>query len=169
MFCIKAGLSSHLVWCVVRNCTRFGAEHKGHPRHDYAPRRTVGESGRRKTCSIHFTRKAVLDDHPDPRFGNVEITPSQSAKVCSATLDTRLAMDEHVSRVMTKGFRACLVLQTIKGVRPKQMRQLFQGMTMFATVVRWTEPSNQLARFSGDFRHDPNLMHALLSVRQVIA
>jgi hypothetical protein len=45
-------------------------------------------------------------------------------KVLGVTLDTKLAMDEHISKVTTKGFRACLSLQAMKGVRPTQMRQL---------------------------------------------
>jgi hypothetical protein len=31
-------------------------------------------------------------------------------------------MDEHISSVTTKGIKACLSLQAIKGVRPAQMR-----------------------------------------------
>jgi protein-disulfide isomerase-like protein with CxxC motif len=52
-----------------------------------------------KTSLIHFTRKAVLDDHPNLRFVDVKITPSESVKVLGVTLDTKLAMDENISRV----------------------------------------------------------------------
>jgi ribonuclease HI len=84
----------------------------------------------RKTSFIHFTRKAVLDNPSNLRFSNKEITPSQSVKVLGVTLDARLSMDEHVSRVTTKGLKACLSLQAIKGVRPKQMRQLFRSCVL---------------------------------------
>jgi len=36
-------------------------------------------------------------------------------------------MDEHLSRAVIKGTRACLSLQAIKGTRPAQMRQLFRS------------------------------------------
>jgi hypothetical protein len=39
-------------------------------------------------------------------------------------------MDEHISKVTTKGFKACLSLQAIKGVRPIQMRQLFRSYVL---------------------------------------
>jgi ribonuclease HI len=84
----------------------------------------------RKTSFIHFTRKAVLENPSNLRFGNKEIMPSQSVKVLGVTLDARLSMDEHISRVTTKGIKACLSLQAIKGVRPKQMRQLFRSCVL---------------------------------------
>jgi ribonuclease HI len=58
------------------------------------------------------------------------VTPSLNVKVLGATLDTRLAMDEHISRVATKGFKACMSLQAIKGLRPKQMRQVFRSCVL---------------------------------------
>jgi hypothetical protein len=51
-------------------------------------------------------------------------------KVLGVTLDTKLAMDEHISKVTTKGFKACLSLQAIKGVRPTQMRRLFRSCVL---------------------------------------
>jgi hypothetical protein len=45
-------------------------------------------------------------------------------------LDKRLAMDEHIARVVQKGTSACLSLQVIKGTRPAQMRQLFRSCVL---------------------------------------
>jgi ribonuclease HI len=42
-------------------------------------------------------------------------------------------MDEHISRVIEKGTRACLSLQAIKGTRPAQMRQLFRSCVLLIT------------------------------------
>lgn len=62
-----------------------------------------------------------------------EILPQQSVKVLGVTLDKKLAMDEHLSRVINKGTRACLSLQAIKGTRPAQMRQLFRSCVLPVT------------------------------------
>jgi len=63
-----------------------------------------------KTSLIYFTRRLVLNDPPNLRFSDTEITLSQSVKVLGVTLDTKLAIDEHISKVTTKGFKACLSL-----------------------------------------------------------
>jgi ribonuclease HI len=83
-----------------------------------------------KTSLIHFTRRPTTEPPSDLRFGDADIAPSQSVKVLGVTLDVKLAMDEHIARVSTKGLRACLALQAIKGVRPKQMRQLFRSCVL---------------------------------------
>jgi hypothetical protein len=71
-----------------------------------------------KTSLIHFTRRPVLNDPPNLRFSDTEITLSKSVKVLGVILDTKLTMDEHISKAIAKGFKACLSLQAIKGVRP---------------------------------------------------
>jgi hypothetical protein len=63
-----------------------------------------------------------LDKPPNLQFGDVEVILSQSVKVLGVTLDIRLVMDEYISGVMIKAFKAYTALQTIKGVRPKQIR-----------------------------------------------
>ena len=63
-----------------------------------------------KTSLIHFTHRPILDDPPNLRFGDTEITLSQSVKVLGVTLDTELKMDEHISKAIAKGFKACLSL-----------------------------------------------------------
>jgi hypothetical protein len=83
-----------------------------------------------KTSLIHFTRRPTDEEPPNLRFCEVDITPSPSVKVLGVTLDVKLAMDEHISRVTTKGLRACLTLRAIKGVRPTQMRQLFRSCVL---------------------------------------
>jgi ribonuclease HI len=64
------------------------------------------------------------------QFNGTAILPQQSVKVLGVTLDKKLAMDEHLSRVIKKGTRACLSLQAIKGTRPAQMRQLFRSCVL---------------------------------------
>jgi hypothetical protein len=83
-----------------------------------------------KMSLIHLTRRPILDDLPNLRFGDTEITPSQSVKVLGVTLDTKLTIYEHISRATAKGFKACLSLHAIKGVRPTQMKQLFRSCVL---------------------------------------
>lgn len=83
-----------------------------------------------KTSLIHFTKRAKADDTRAIRFNNITVLPQQTVKVLGVTLDKKLAMDEHLSRVINKGTRACLSLQAIKGTRPAQMRQLFRSCVL---------------------------------------
>jgi hypothetical protein len=64
------------------------------------------------------------------QFGDTTILPQGSVKVLGVTLNKKLAMDEQLSRVITKGTRACFSLQAIKGTRPAQMRQLFRSCVL---------------------------------------
>jgi hypothetical protein len=80
-----------------------------------------------KTSSIHFTKRTITDDTEALHIGYTAILSQGSVKVLRVILDKRLAMDEHLSRAVIKGTSACLSLQTIKGTRPTQMRQLFRS------------------------------------------
>jgi hypothetical protein len=79
-----------------------------------------------KTSLIHFTRRAQQDDSKPIWFDGNEIYPQQSVKVLGLTLDKKLGMDEHIARAVRKGTQACLSLQTIKGMKPTQLRQLYR-------------------------------------------
>jgi hypothetical protein len=83
-----------------------------------------------KTSLIHFTRRPQPDDTRAVYFEDTAILPQSSVKVLGVVLDKRLSMDEHISRVTTRGIQACLSLQAIKGVRPVQMRQLFRSCVL---------------------------------------
>jgi len=86
-----------------------------------------------KTSLIHFTKRAQPDNTRAVYFGGTAIMPQSSVKVLRVTLDKKLAMDEHISRVTTKGIQACLSLQAIEGTRPAQMRQLFHSCVLRIT------------------------------------
>jgi hypothetical protein len=83
-----------------------------------------------KTSLIHFTKRVGADDTRAVHFNGTAILPQQSVKVLGVTLDKKLAMDEHLSRVINKGIRACLSLQAIEGTRPAQMRQLYRSCVL---------------------------------------
>jgi hypothetical protein len=65
-----------------------------------------------------FTRRANPDDSRPLHFGGKAILSQQSVKVLGVVLDKKLAMDEHIARIVQKGTAACLALRTIKGTRP---------------------------------------------------
>jgi hypothetical protein len=114
-----------------------------------------------KTSLIHFTRRADPDDCRPLHFGGKAILPQQSVKVLGVVLDKKLAMDEHIARVVQKGTAACLSLQVIKGTRPAQMRQLFRSCVLPITdyaASAWYGPGKP-----GVIR----LVHALEKVQRV--
>lgn len=55
-----------------------------------------------KTSLIHFTKRAGADDTRAVQFNGTAILPQRSVKVLGVTLDKKLAMDEHLSRVINK-------------------------------------------------------------------
>jgi hypothetical protein len=54
-------------------------------------------------------------------------------KVLGVVLDKKLAIEEHIIRVVQKGTAVCLSLQAIKGIRPAQIRQLFRSYILLIT------------------------------------
>lgn len=83
-----------------------------------------------KTSLIHFTRKKTPDDSIPLRFDGKEIWPQRGAKILGVTLDEKLRMNEHVTRMANKATYAAIALRGIKGVRPAQMRQLYQSCVL---------------------------------------
>lgn len=83
-----------------------------------------------KTSLIHFTRRKTWDDTGLLYFGSDEIKPQEYVKVLGVTLDKRLTMYQHVSKVANKATYACIALRGIKGVRPAQARQLYRSCVL---------------------------------------
>jgi ribonuclease HI len=79
-----------------------------------------------KTSLIHFTKRVQRDDSRPMWFDGNEIYPQQSIKVLRLIPNKKLGMDEHIARVVRKGTKACLSLQTIKCMRRIQLRQLYR-------------------------------------------
>jgi hypothetical protein len=63
-----------------------------------------------KTSLIHFTKRAEVDNTRAVHFNSTVILPWQNVKVLSVILDKKLAIDEHLLRVINKGTRAYLSL-----------------------------------------------------------
>lgn len=116
-----------------------------------------------KTGLIHFRRApgapaaaaAGAPDTPDspnaPRaaalhFQGKEIHPQETVKVLGVTLDTKLRMDAHISKVTASALAKCIALQSVKGLRPMQMRQLYKACvipTMDYAASAWFGPGKR--------------------------
>lgn len=89
--------------------------------------RKVGLSLRqRRTGLIQFTssaiaRRGIVDSAP-LSFQGQEIHPRESIKILRVTLDNKLRMDTHISKVMVSAISKYIALQLVKGLRPRQMR-----------------------------------------------
>lgn len=71
------------------------------------------------------------------------IHPYESVKILGVTLDTKLRMDTHISKVVVRAMAECIALQSVKGLRPRQMRQLYKACvvpTMDYAASAWFGP-----------------------------
>jgi hypothetical protein len=71
------------------------------------------------------------------------IHPYESVKILGVTLDTKLRMDTHILKVVVRAIAKCIALQSVKGLRLRQMRQLYKACvvpTMDYTASAWFRP-----------------------------
>jgi ribonuclease HI len=85
-----------------------------------------------KTGLIHFTyRTKQAEQHgPHLQFQGHDVPPSEEVKILGVTFDKHMTFSQHVARVTAKATKQCLAIRRLRGVRPKQVRQLYN-----ATVV----------------------------------
>jgi hypothetical protein len=83
-----------------------------------------------KTSLIYFTRRHKHDNSTPLRFGNDEILPQDNVKLLGVTLDKRLSMRPHITKVVNKATYACISFQSIKGLRPNQARQIYRSCVL---------------------------------------
>jgi len=88
-----------------------------------------------KTGFIHFrTPTDARETSGQPTvsltFNGTDIPPQDAIKVLGVTLDSRLDMRTHVSKITAKAMGRCTALTAVKGLRPKQMRQLYQACVL---------------------------------------
>jgi hypothetical protein len=86
-----------------------------------------------------------MDDTNAVELEDTAVLPQGSVKTLGVTLDKRLAVDEHLSRVATKATRACLSLRATKGIMPAHMRKLFRACVLPVinyAVSAWYGPGN---------------------------
>lgn len=82
-----------------------------------------------KTGLIHFTRRPEEGEQngPDLQFQGQDIVPSEHIKLLGVTLDRKMKFHQHVARMKAKATRQCLAIKRLRGVRPKQVRQLYNA------------------------------------------
>lgn len=66
-------------------------------------------------------------------FRGKTMAPKASVKILGVTLDSRLSMNEHISKVVAKTIGKCMALRRIRGVPPVQMRQLYMAAVVPTT------------------------------------
>ncbi|THX99624.1 hypothetical protein D6D01_10435, partial [Aureobasidium pullulans] len=87
-----------------------------------------------KTGFVHFSRQPrKLLRSPPLMFNGAEINNTDRVKILGVTLDQKLRMDAHVERVTTAATIKCLALARLRGLRPKQMRQLYRSVVIPTT------------------------------------
>ena len=104
-----------------------------------------------KTGLIHFIRPLAARNTERTahiRFMDRTICPVDALRILGVHLDYRLRMDTHWEKTLVKASRTCHYLASVKALRPRQMRQLYQavvttqidyaGSTWFATNKRGT-------------------------------
>ena len=82
----------------------------------------------RKTCIIHFTRKAYKLDAQPYMIKDQLVHPKTHAKVLGVIMDPQLKYKEHIAWAATKGLKAAMELQRLRGLTPATARQLFAAM-----------------------------------------
>lgn len=82
-----------------------------------------------KTGLIHFTRRREEGEQtgPDLQFQGQDIAPSEHLKLLGVTLDSKMKFHQHIARTTAKATRQCLAIRRLRGVRPKQVRQLYNA------------------------------------------
>ena len=84
-----------------------------------------------KTGLVHFTRTARrTSGHTSLQFQGVTVAPQPHMKVLGVILDQGLHMTAHIERVCTSARKKCLAIGRLRGMRPKQMRQLYQSVVL---------------------------------------
>jgi hypothetical protein len=82
-----------------------------------------------KTGFIHFERGPAGEHaRPSLRFLSSEIKSQDKIKILGVVLDQKLNMMAHIDKTVTSATQKCLALGRLRGIRPKQMRQLHRAV-----------------------------------------
>ena len=87
-----------------------------------------------KTAFIHFDRRrAESETSPPLRFLDKNIEARDEVKILGVILDAKLNMKAHIDRVVQAATKKCLAIRRLRGLRPKQMRQLYRTVIAATT------------------------------------
>ncbi|KAF6515042.1 hypothetical protein HZS61_004948 [Fusarium oxysporum f. sp. conglutinans] len=78
-----------------------------------------------KTAIIHFTRKAYKSDAEPFAIREQLVRPRTQVKVLGMIMDASLKYKEYIAQAATKGLKAAMELQRLRGLTPRTARQLF--------------------------------------------
>lgn len=93
-----------------------------------------------KTGSIHFERSSVDEQaRPSLRFLGSEIRPQDKIKILGVVLDKKLKMTAHIDKIVTSATQKCLASGRLRGIRPRQMRQLHRAVV--DTTIDYAAPT----------------------------
>jgi hypothetical protein len=100
-----------------------------------------------KTGLIHFIAVArsnhILTEALPLSFQGKEIYLKENVKILGVILDTKLRMDTHISKVSVRALVRYLALHSVKGIRPRQIRQLYKAYivpTIDYAASAWFRP-----------------------------
>ncbi|KAH7465291.1 hypothetical protein FOMA001_g17200 [Fusarium oxysporum f. sp. matthiolae] len=114
-----------------------------------------------KTAIIHFTRKAYKSDSEPFTIRGQLVRPKTQVKVLGVIMDSGLKYKEHIARAATKGLKAVMELQRLRGLTPRTARQLFtatvapvvdyaSNVWMHACRYRRASPINRVQRIGAN-------------------
>ncbi|EGU72476.1 hypothetical protein FOXB_17015, partial [Fusarium oxysporum f. sp. conglutinans Fo5176] len=114
-----------------------------------------------KTAIIHFTRKAYKSDSEPFTIRGQLVRPKTQVKVLGVIMDSGLKYKEHIARAATKGLKAVMELQRLRGLTPRTARQLFtttvapvvdyaSNVWMHACKYRRASPINRVQRIGAN-------------------
>lgn len=82
-----------------------------------------------KTGFIHFERGSADEQaRLSLRFLSSEIKPQDKIKILGVVLDNKLNITAHIDKTVTSATQKCLASGRLRGIRPKQMRQLHRAV-----------------------------------------
>jgi hypothetical protein len=82
-----------------------------------------------KTGFIHFQKRpSDTEDLPALHFFGKNIAAQEKVKILGVILDAKLSMKAHIDKVIQGATKKCLAIRRLKGMRPKQMRQLYKAV-----------------------------------------
>jgi hypothetical protein len=82
---------------------------------------------RQALSTLHEGLKKGEQNGPDLQLQGQDIAPSEHIKLLGVTLDSKMKFHQHVARMTAKATRQCLAIKRLRGVRPKQVRQLYNA------------------------------------------
>ena len=82
----------------------------------------------------------MVGQKPALHFFDNEINPQDMIKILEGVLDCKVSLTAHCDKSITAATKKCLAIGRLRGIRPKQMRQLHRAVidtTTYYTASTW--------------------------------